>query len=336
MTAQSAAFEIVVTHPIHSDVRARLEAIGRVRMNEQLDPWSRTEFQAHLASADAMIGFMTDQIDETLLASAPRLQIVACALKGFDSYDVAACTRAGVWVSIVPDLLTEPTAELAIGLAISLARNVPKGDQWVRRGHHQGWRAQFYGVGLSGAVITVIGLGQVGQAIIQRLSGFSCQRIIGIDPKPLMPEIQQTPLELALAQSDFVFVAAPLTAESRLLLNRETISRCKPGQFIINIGRGSVVDELAIADALDQGLIAGYGADVFAFEDWGLHERPTAVPPQLCASERTLLTPHLGSAVGAVRRAIEHRAADNVIAVLSGDRPPDAVNTPVPHKIRTP
>ena len=329
MSTTDARPVIVVTNPIHAEVRERLEALGRLEMNPDPEPWTPKEFARRMRSADAMMGFMTDRVDAALLAQSPRLRIVACALKGFDSYDVAACTSAGVWVSIVPDLLTEPTAELALGLAISLARNVMQGDAQVRSGRLLGWRPRLYGTGLAGSTVAVVGLGRVGQAIVARLAGFGCERILGVDPASSPSGIEPVPLELALAQADFVFVAAPLTAQSHHLLGAAALAHCKPGQVLINVGRGSVVDESAVADALELGRLAGYAADVFAFEDWALPGRPDAVPARLRSHANTLFTPHLGSAVREVRVAIEHRAADNIVAVLQGKDPSDAINRPV-------
>lgn len=328
MNGPAAYPKIVVTNPIHKDVLARLEAVGRVEINPEVEPWTPQELRTRMADADAMMGFMTDCVDATLLAHAPRLRIIACALKGFDNYDVPACTEAGVWVSIVPDLLTDPTAELALGLAIALARNVRPGDALVRSGQFKGWRPSLYGTGLAGATVAVVGLGQVGCAIIQRLAGFGCARVMGVDPSQPLPGVDAFSLEEALAQADFVFLAAPLTDSSLHLLNAETLKHCQRGPFMINVGRGSVVDEEAIADALETGQLAGYAADVFACEDWGLANRPEKVSERLRNSANTLLTPHLGSAVHAVRMAIEHRAADNLIAVLQGGEPADAINCP--------
>ena len=321
--------KILVTSRIHAEVRARLEDVGHVEINAGIEPWTQAQLAARVRGADAMMGFMTDRVDAALLAQAARLRVVACALKGFDSYDVAACTQAGVWLTIVPDLLTEPTAELALGLAISLARNVMQGDAHVRSGQFSGWRPQFYGNGLAGASVAVVGLGRVGQAILARLSGFGCARLIGVDPRGRRRRVESLGLEQALAQADFVFLAAPLTAQSHHLLDAAALSHCKPGQFMVNVGRGSVVDETAIADALDAGLLAGYAADVFACEDWALADRPAAIPARLLARANTLFTPHLGSAVRGVRIAIEQRAADNIIAVLQGRDPADAINRPV-------
>lgn len=186
-----------------------------------------------------------------------------------------------------------------------------------------------YGTGLAGATVAVLGLGQVGRAIIQRLSGFGCARILGVDPAQTVPGVDMANLEDALAQADFVFLAAPLTNSSLGLINADALQHCRHGAFMINVGRGSVVDEEAIADALENGQLAGYAADVFACEDWGLPRRPAEVNERLRQSAATLLTPHLGSAVHAVRLAIEHRAADNLIAVLQGGEPVDAINQPL-------
>jgi phosphonate dehydrogenase len=326
--------KIIISNRVHDEVRQRLAAFGQVQMNEALEPWSPQELASHAADASAMMGFMTDCVDATLLSAAPRLRIVACALKGFDSYDINACTRAGVWASIVPDLLTEPTAELALGLAISLARHVVQGDQYLRGQPFKGWRAQFYGTGLHGSVVAVIGLGRVGRAIVDRLQGFGCARILGVDTVAAPPGVQAASLHDAMAQADYVFVAVPLTAESLHLIGAAELALAKPGQLMVNVGRGSVVNEEAVTDALYASQIGGYAADVFACEDWGLANRPTAIPERLLAHPATLFTPHIGSAVRRVRIAIEHRAADNIIAVLEEHVPPDAINAPAAHAMR--
>lgn len=319
---------IVVTHPIHAEVAQRLAALGTVDINTAIEPWSREELAARLQRATAMMGFMTDRVDAGLLAQAPQLRIVACALKGYDSYDVDACTHAGVWVSIVPDLLTEPTAELAIGLGIGLARHVRAGDSLVRQGQYHGWRAQLYGGGLAGATVAVVGLGAVGRAIVDRLQGFGCARLLGVDPLSHDTRTVATDLETAMSAADYVFVAAPLVASSHHLIDAAVLARSKRGQYLINIGRGSVVDEHAVADSLAAGHLGGYAADVFEFEDWAWPGRPESIPPRLLAQPATLFTPHLGSAVQSVRLAIEHCAADNIEAVLAGRIPPEAINAP--------
>lgn len=326
--------KIVVTNPIHSEVQTRLAAVGEVVVNDAAAPWPASVLAQHLADATAMMGFMTDRIDRALLSEAPRLQVVAAALKGFDSYDVEACTEAGIWLTIVPDLLTEPTAELAIGLAIGLGRHIRQGDAYVRSGAFQGWRSHLFGTGLRESVVGVVGLGNVGKAIVQQLSGFGCAEILGVDPEAGQTGVTQTTLQDAVARADFLFVAVPLAPHSIGLIGETALSHAKPGQLLINVGRGSVVDENAVLQALLRGHLGGYAADVFACEDWSLPRRPLQIDGDLLAHPRTLFTPHLGSAVKRVRLAIEHRAADNIIAVLHGTTPPDCINSVnVPHAL---
>ncbi len=320
--------KILVTQRIHEDVQRRLSAHGDLEMNNSPEPWPRLEVIRRAAKATAIMGFMTDQIDMDLLRAAPQLEIVACALKGYDNYDVQACTQAGVWVSIVPDLLTEPTAELAMGLAIALGRHVRHGDTYVRSGDFAGWRTHFYGTGLHGSVVAVVGLGQVGRAIVQRLAGFGCARTLGVDPDARPSGIEMVSLDLAVRQADFLFLAAPLTATTRHLIGKQQLEQARAGQLIINVGRGSVVDESAVTQALKSGHIGGYAADVFGCEDWQLLDRPRFVSPDLLVQENTIFTPHIGSAVHSVRIAIEQSAANNIIAVLHGSAPPDAINMP--------
>lgn len=316
---------IVVTQPVHADVRERLAALGTLHMNPGPEPWSDQALRERLAMADVMVGFMTDRVDAATLAGAPRLRHIACALKGFDSYDLAACAAAGVSISIVPDLLTAPTAELALGLAIGLGRHVRDGDACVRSGAFQGWRPTLYGQGLDGSTVVVVGLGAVGRAIVERLRGFGC-RLLGVDPQAEPPPgVQCLPLAPALAQADWVLLAVPLTPHTRHLIGAPEIASTPAHALWVNVGRGSVVDEAAMAQALVAGQAGGYAADVFAFEDWALPGRPNALDAALRGHPRTLFTPHLGSAVAQVRRAIEHRAVDNIAAVLAGRPAPDAL-----------
>lgn len=319
---------ILVTNWAHEATLQRLGQLGDVDANASRTPWPRDEIMRCAERADAILAFMTDCVDAPLLAGCKRLRIVACALKGYDNFDLDACTEAGVWVSIVPDLLTEPTAELAVGLAIGLARNIRDGDALVRSGAFDGWRPVLYGTGLDGSTASIVGMGRVGRAVAQRLSGFGC-RILGVDPAAEMPGgVTGERLNTALSISDFVILCAPLTAGSRHQIGTGALARMKAGALLINIGRGSVVDESAVAVALEAGSLGGYAADVFEMEDWALPDRPKAIDERLRTHPRTLFTPHLGSAVVRVRQAIEMRAVDNIADVLEGRPPRDAINAP--------
>lgn len=331
---------VVVTHWIHDDVADYLGNSCELLLNHSRLTLPREEILDRTKGADALMVFMPDSIDEGFLSACPNLTIVAAALKGFDNFDVEACTRRGIWFTIVPDLLTIPTAELAIALLLGVTRRVAEGDRFVRSGQFAGWRPELYGAGLDGATCGIIGFGAVGQALARRLKGFDV-RIVYHDRVPLSP-IEEAEIGVwrlclpdLLATSDFVFPLVPLTPETFHLMDEETLMLMKPGAYLINVGRGSVVNEEHVAKALQQGYLAGYAADVFEMEDWARKDRPLAIHQCLLQhSESTFFTPHIGSAVDSVRRKIAMDAATNIIQALNGSVPMGAVNNPQPVKPR--
>ena len=326
--------KIVVTNPIFPQVEHRLRELGEVVVNHGSVPWSRNELIDRLRDATAMLAFMTDTIDRELIRLSPRLKIVACALKGFDNFDVEACTKAGIWLTVVPDLLTIPTAELAVALALGLDRNLLAGDSLVRSDAFEGWRVQLYGCGLHGARVGVAGLGCVGLAIAECLRGFGVG-LIGFDERPIAAEvlashgIAQVAWEHLIGESEIIILALPLNERTFHLVDAETLRGMQCGTRLVNVGRGSVVDEDAVAQSLAADHLGGYAADVFELEDWARADRPRRISPRLLAlRDRTLLTPHLGSAVRSVRHMIEQTAAEEIAAVLAGRCPQNAVNAP--------
>ncbi|MBU1229937.1 MAG: hydroxyacid dehydrogenase [Proteobacteria bacterium] len=325
----------VITHWIHPEVTEYLAQHCRLLLNETRKTLPRQELFARLAQADAAMMFMPDWVDREFLDHAPKLKVIGAALKGFDNYDVQSITERGIWLTNVPDLLTIPTAELTIGLMLSLGRNFRQGDQTVMGEKFHGWRPTLYGTGVQGATIGIIGLGRLGQAVAERLQGWGA-RLLGNDVCPLAPEraaelhIEQTGLDDLLRRSDFVVLLTPLAPGTRYLLSAEKLALVRPGCLLINAGRGSCVDEAAVAAALREGRLAGYAADVFEFEDWALPGRPNAVVKALLDPElRTVFTPHLGSAVEQVRLEIAMEAAENIVEALQGLRPHGAVNSPI-------
>lgn len=325
------SFQILVTQPVHADVQQALQSHGTVWINPGPEPLSQTELIDRSANANALMAFMTERIDEELLEASPKLQIVAGALKGYNNMDVDACTRRGIFVTVVPDLLTEPTAELTVGLMIALARNMLPGHRYVRSGSFHGWRPRFYGGSLSGAKVAIIGAGAVGQAIMRMLSGFNCD-LIYVDRKSLAVEqeqqyaCRQSSLDGALAEADFVVLAIHLMPETHHLVNGTFLSSMKAGSYLINPARGSIVDEDAVIAALDSGHLAGYAADTFEMEDWAVSGRPKAIADRLRKRENSVLTPHIGSAVRSVRQQIEMSAVQSIIDVAEGRVPSGLVN----------
>jgi phosphonate dehydrogenase len=325
---------IFVTNRIFPEVISFLKKHGRVIANPSDEPYSGEEILKKASGASALMVFMNDWLDAAMLDRCPRLRIVAAALKGSDNFDVAACTERGIWFTIVPDLLAMPTAELAIALALGLARKVRVGDHIVRSGSFAGWRPVLYGTSLGGRRAGIVGMGSLGRALAKRLQSWE-MAILYTDPVRLPAglegELGAKPCELAelLASSDFVFLLLPLSPETTHLIDRAALARMRAGSFLINVGRGSLVDEQAVTDALASGRLGGYAADVFEMEDWARPNRPGSIPPPLLAEgANTLFTPHLGSAVWEVRYEIEMRAARNIADALSGRRPSDAINEP--------
>jgi phosphonate dehydrogenase len=326
--------KIVLSSWVHPEVIAFLEQAAEVVPHQARDVVPADELRRRCRDAHGLMAFMSDRIDETFLSACPELKVVACALKGYDNFDAAACERRGVWLTVVPDRLTQPTAELAIGLMISLARNVLPGDRLVRSGQFRGWRPILYGRGLDGSTVGLIGVGAVGKAVARRLAGFQTT-LLYTDRVPLSPDqedalrLRRVAREELLRQSDFVLLGLPLATETRGLVDACFLAGLKRGAFLINIARGSLVDEAAIADALESGVLGGYAADVFAFEDWALDGRPEELDTRLRqARDKTLFTPHLGSAVDDVRRDIALQAAASLIDALQGRVPAGAVNRP--------
>ncbi|GCE21285.1 phosphonate dehydrogenase [Dictyobacter kobayashii] len=325
---------VVVTHRVHPEVLQLLEQFCTVVPNQSAETLPRAEILARARSAQGLLAFMPDWVDEAFLAACPELRVVAGALKGYDNFDVAACTRRGVWLTIVPDLLTVPTAELAVGLLLGLTRHLHEGDRLVRSGSYHGWRPQLYGTGLTGRAVGILGLGAVGRALARRLAGFDV-KLLYFDAVRLDEQqeerlgVRYATLDELLTGSEIIFPLLPLNRETRHLFDAACLARLCRGALLINVGRGSIVDEQAVAAALSTGQLGGYAADVFELEDWALPDHPQQVPPALLADvAHTFFTPHLGTAVAEARLAIELEAAHNILQVFQGSIPQGAVNRP--------
>jgi phosphonate dehydrogenase len=326
---------VVVTHWIHDDLLEELAAFAEPIANRTLESWPRAKILAHARDAEGLMVFMPDCIDDAFLAACPRLRIVAAALKGPDNFDIGACTERGVWFTVVPDLLTVPTAELFIALLLGLTRNVLAGDSLIRSGRFRGWRPVLYGSGLSGRRLGFIGLGAVGRAVARRLAGFELD-LCYHDPLRLDANEERAlgltwlPLSELVSTSHLLAPLVPLNPSTQHLINAALLARLPRGARVINVCRGSVVDESAVAAALRSGHLAGYAADVFEMEDWARPDRPVDIHPALRAcADRTLFTPHLGSATDEARRAITRAAIDQLRVGLANGVPSGAINQPV-------
>lgn len=276
-----------------------------------------------LERADALICLITDRIGPDVLDQAPRLQIVANVAVGIDNIDVAACAARGVKVTNTPDVLTEATADLAFGLLLDAARRISEGDRLVRAGGWKAWTPSFHlGTKVHGMKLGIVGLGRIGMAMARRARGFGMH--VGYTqrtPQPLERALGATfvpELDELLATSDAISIHCPLTPETRGLFDAKRLAKMKRGSILVNTARGPIVDEAALAHALEHGPLAAAGIDVYANEP--------AVHPALLARPNAVLAPHIGSAERDTREKMASLAATNVIAIVHGQPPLTPVN----------
>ncbi len=223
--------KVVVTNPVFTETKALLDQHATVLVNTSIEPWPYDEVRAICADAAGIMAFMTDRIDAAFLADCPeKLRVIGAAPGGAENFDVEAATDAGVWLTVVPDILTIPTAELAIGLMLSLGRNIVAGDRSIKARGFRGWRAQLYGAGLHGATIGIVGFGRVGRAVAERLTGFGC-RLLACDRSATqklmdpLPYVTATSFDALIASSDYVVLALPLTCDTQHMIGYQGYRR---------------------------------------------------------------------------------------------------------------
>jgi glyoxylate reductase len=271
------------------------------------------------------ITLLTDRVDDELLdAAGPQLTIVANFAVGFDNIDVEACTRHGVMATNTPGVLTETTADTAWALLMAAARRVPEGDMFLRLRKPWVWGPlMMLGQDVHGKTIGIVGFGRIGQAVARRAKGFG-MRVVFNDayapPADVVAELGAEPRDLGalLAESDFVSLHVNLTPETRHLIDADALATMKPTAVIVNTSRGPVIDEAALADALERHVIFSAGLDVF--------EREPEVDERLLELDNVVVIPHLGSATVDTRDAMGMLAVDNLLAGLEGRRPPTLLN----------
>jgi len=258
-----------------------------------------------VADVDGLISVLTDRIDGELLDAAPALKVVANIAVGYDNIDVPAAATRGVIVTNTPDVLTNATAELTWALILGIARRVTEGDRLVRAGGWKGFALDFMlGTELRGKQLGILGRGRIGRAVAARAPAFGMNAVFAK---------HDMTFDQLLVSSDVISIHVPGTPETRHIFNKKTFARMKRTAFLVNAGRGAVVDEEALVWALNERLIAGAALDVY--------EREPEVHAGLKAFENVILAPHLGSATRETRTAMAELAARNVIAVLAGEEP---------------
>jgi glyoxylate reductase len=316
--------KILVTARVPEEVLARLAQQHQVEAYDKDQPMARQRLLQRVADKEGLLCTITDRVDEELLDHAPVLKVIANNAVGFEHIDLEAATRRGVPVTNTPGVLTDSTADLTLALILASARRLVEGDRRVREGKFQYWAPlNFLGEDVSGKTMGIIGFGRIGQAVARRAAGFG-MKLIYYSRTRLQPsrehelQVSFAPLETLLREADFVTLHVPLSPQTRHLIGSREFQLMKPSAYLINTARGPVVDEGALVDALRRGQIRGAGLDVY--------EREPELTPGLADLANVVLLPHVGSATIETRTRMAQMAAENLLAGLRGDQPPNCLN----------
>jgi glyoxylate reductase len=290
-------------------------------------PPSRAELLKHVQGMDGILSLLTDRIDgEVMDAAGEQLKVISNHAVGFDNIDVSAATARNIPVGNTPDVLTDATADFAFTLLMSAGRRVLEADHYVRDGKWKTWGPMILlGADMKGATLGLVGFGRIGKAMARRAAGFD-MRIIYYDPNEIKPDptlkATRVDFETLLAESDFLSLHTPLTADTRHLIDSDALSKMKPSAVLVNTARGPIVDMDALYDALKEKRIFAAGLDVTDPE-------PLPFDHKLLTLDNIVVMPHIASASRQTRDKMSWMAAQNLIAGLKGERLPNCVNPQV-------
>lgn len=310
----------LVTRKLPSSVIAKLEAACEVDLHTGATAMSRDELLVRVGGADAIVCLLTDRIDDTVLeAAGVQLKVVANVAVGYNNIDVEACRARGIAVANTPDVLTNACADFTWGLILAITRRLGEGERVVRAGAWGGWALDYLlGMELRGKQLGLVGMGRIGRAVAGKAPAFGMTVAYTARTPVDIPGAVHMPLDRLLATSDVVSLHCPMTPDTQHLIDQKALARMKRSAYLINTSRGLVVNEAALAWALEERLIAGAALDVY--------EKEPEIHPGLLSLENVLLIPHLASATTETRTAMADLAVSNAIAVLNGQPP----ITPVP------
>lgn len=318
------AAQILITKRIYPEAVQFLRSSFDVDYVDHDDGLTPEELRQRVRGKSAVVCQLTDRFDAAMIDSLEGVRILANVAVGYDNIDLAAATRRGILVTNTPDVLTETTADFAFALLMAAARRIVEAHAFVHSGEWRRWTIDLLvGQDIYNKTLGIFGLGRIGQAVARRGLGFG-MKILYHDLRRA-PEEVETSLnahwvskEVLLAESDFVSIHVPLTAETRHLISAAELARMKPTAILVNTARGSVLDEAALAEALASKTIAAAGLDVF--------EAEPVVHPKLLELNNVVLAPHIASASVETRRRMSMMAAENAAAALLGRRPPNLLN----------
>ena len=320
--------KILVARAIFPEALAKLEESFDVRSNQEDRIFSPEELQKELSGVVGALVAGSERIDANALAHAKDLKIVANISVGYNNFDVPAITAAGVMATNTPDVLTDTTADFGFALLMATARRITESERWVRAGHWDKWSIvnNPLGMDLHHSTVGIIGMGRIGQGIAKRALGFGMNVIYHnrshlSDADEKACGAKYVSKEELLRTADHVVLVLPYSAESHYTIGAKEITLMKPTATLINIARGGIVDDAALAQALKEKRIFAAGLDVF--------EGEPKVHPELLKLSNVVLAPHIASATEKTRRAMVDLAVDNLRAALDGKKPPSLINAEV-------
>jgi len=320
--------KILVARAIFPEALAKLEDSFEVRSNQEDRIFSPEELQKELSEVVGALVAGSERIDANALAHAKDLKIVANISVGYNNFDIPAITAAGVMASNTPDVLTDTTADFGFALLMATARRITESEHWVRAGHWDKWSIvnNPLGMDLHHSTIGIIGMGRIGQGIAKRALGFGMNviyhnrsQLSEADEKAC--GAQYVSKKELLRTADHVVLVLPYSGQSHHTIGAKEIALMKPTATLVNIARGGIVDDAALAQALKEKKIFAAGLDVFEGE-------PT-VHPELLKLSNVVLAPHIASATEKTRRAMVDLAVENLRAALDGRKPPSLINAEV-------
>jgi glyoxylate reductase len=317
---------VYITRKLPEETIVELTEQFEVKMWEHEDiPAPREVLLAEAKKASGMITMLSDKIDEELLSAGENLKVVANLAVGFDNIDLKAATERGIVVTNTPDVLTETTADLTFALLMAAARRIVEAADYIKAGKWEGWSPYLLaGHDVFGKTIGIVGMGKIGEAVARRAKGFGMD--ILYHNRSRKPEAEKelgaiySSFEDLVSKADYLVSLAPLTDETRNLFTADVFAKMKKSAIFINAGRGPVVDEQALYEALKSGEIAAAGLDVFEKE-------PISTEHPLLELSNVTAIPHIGSASTETRTTMIKLCCTNVKAVLTGDSPKTVVNS---------
>lgn len=322
MSEQVQKPKILVARAIFPDILVRLEQVADVQSNQEDHLWNAEDLKAAMANKDAAIVTGGERVDADILKASPQLKIVSNIAVGYNNFDMAAFSAANVMATNTPDVLTDTTADFGFALLMATARRVTESEHWLRAGN---WKKfSIYDTPLSmdiyHSTLGIMGMGRIGQAIARRARGFN-MNVKYYNRSRLSADLEKecgatyVDRDTLLKESDHIILVMPYTPENHHLFGEKELNMMKPTATLVNIARGGIVDELALAKALQANKIFAAGIDVFEGE-------PT-VRPELLALKNVVLAPHIASATEKTRRAMIELAIENCLAGLAGKTPPN-------------